>query len=329
MEIHKMDDFNKTREYFIATQEDFVVDDLQKLLRRVNTCEKRYKAILKSSSLGIQVIDIYGKITYINNAQCKILGYTTSELEGKYIWELLASDKDREGLTDYLTKLAKKGYLLHSWVAKYVTKDYKTEKLQLNWNCMRDDQKNVIGFVSFTTRISETGDNKVTVKGLQIIAASEDEPPFDVDGIAFEQDTLLIMGRDRIDYPSESFDQLISRMHEMPSLTPGTVLVRGKHPFRFLAVIHDVNQVPTWKEEWVNNALDGIFQECERAKIESVGIPLIGTLHGTLGKQRFIVLLKSAIERASLEYLKNLWLIIPVGDSFETYIDILADTDEL
>ncbi|MCP4111172.1 MAG: PAS domain S-box protein [Desulfobacteraceae bacterium] len=328
MEIQKMDDFNKTREYFISTQEDFVVDDLQRLLRRVNTCEKRYKAILESSSLGVQVIDIYGKINYINNSQCKILRYTTAGLEGKYIWELLASEKDREGLTDYLTKLAKKGYSPYPWIAKYVTKDNKIEKLQLNWNCMRDEQKNVIGFVSFTTRISETGDNKVTVNSLQIIAASKDEPPFDVGGIAFEQDTFLIMGRDRIDYPSESFEQLISRMHETPSLTLGSVLIRGKQPFRFLAVVHDVNQVPTWKEEWVNSALDSIFQECERLEIESVAVPLIGTLHGTLGKQRFTVMLKSAIERASFEHLKNLWLIIPVGDGFERYIEILADTDE-
>ena len=145
--MHKMGDTNN----FIETQEDFVADDLQKLLRRVNTCEKRYKEILETSSHGIQVIDIYGKITYINSVQGRFLGYTLAESEGRDIWELLAYDTDREELTGYLTELAQKGYSSHPWIGKYVTKENKIRKLQMIWSCMRDEHGNIIGFVSFTT----------------------------------------------------------------------------------------------------------------------------------------------------------------------------------
>jgi hypothetical protein len=31
----------------------------------------------------------------------------------------------------------------------------------------------------------------------------------------------------------------------------GSVVVRKGNPLRFLAIVHDVNQEPTWREEWV------------------------------------------------------------------------------
>ncbi len=134
------------------TQEDYVVDDLQKLLRRVNECEWRYKKILEASKHGIQVIGIHGRINYINTAHCEMLGYTVRELEGVEIWRLLANESDMKGLTAHLTKLAQEGYAFPPWEGNYVKKDRKIKRLQLNWTCMRDEHGNVIGFVSFTDR---------------------------------------------------------------------------------------------------------------------------------------------------------------------------------
>lgn len=134
------------------TQEDYVVDDLQKLLRRVNECEWRYKKILEKSLYGIQVIGVHGRINYINTPQCEVLGYTVRELEGIEIWRLLANESDRNGLTAHLTKLAQEGYAFPPWAGNYLKKDRKIKKLKLNWSCMRDEHGNVIGFVSFTDR---------------------------------------------------------------------------------------------------------------------------------------------------------------------------------
>jgi O-acetyl-ADP-ribose deacetylase (regulator of RNase III) len=90
-------------------------------------------------------------------------------------------------------------------------------------------------------------------------------------------------------------------------------LVKGRRPFKFLAIVHDVNQDPTWREEWVESALEGILQETEARKLRSVALPLIGTLHGSLEQQRFIELLSKAFKRTSLSQLKRLWLMVRPG----------------
>jgi hypothetical protein len=84
-----------------------------------------------------------------------------------------------------------------------------------------------------------------------------------------------------------------------------------------LAIIHDLNQEPSWKEEWVASALDGIFQEAESCKIRSLALPLLGTLHGSLERQRFLALLQDALERRSPRHLTRLWLVVPAGTSSE------------
>ncbi len=93
-----MDDPDKTQEW--------IIEDLQDLLGRISDCEKRYQTLIETNLYGIQIIDIHGKITYINAVQCNLLGYNVQELEGKEIWKFLAFETDRKGLTDYLTNLA-------------------------------------------------------------------------------------------------------------------------------------------------------------------------------------------------------------------------------
>ena len=91
----------------------------------------------------------------------------------------------------------------------------------------------------------------------------------------------------------------------------GSVVVRKGHPLRFLAIVHDVNQEPTWKEEWIVTALKHVFQESEKRKISAMGLPLLGTKHGRLDKLRFVVLLAEVLNHIVWDHLKQLWLIVP------------------
>lgn len=149
---------------------------------------------------------------------------------------------------------------------------------------------------------------------VRIVAAPEKSQPFAVDAIAFEEDTFLIMSADpKVCEPDPHPIRLMTELMNAQPETVGSVLVKGSNPLRFLAIVHDVNQDPTWKEAWVDSALSKIFQEAERRRLRAVGLPLLGTLHGKLEKQRFVVLLSRALMRASLHYLKRLWLIAPIG----------------
>ncbi len=141
-----MDDPDKTQEW--------IIEDLQDLLGRISDCEKRYQTLIETNLYGIQIIDIHGKITYINATQCNLLGYNVQELEGKEIWKFLAFETDRKGLTDYLTNLAKEDNASHPWTGNYIKKNKKIIQLNNNWTCMRNELKKVKGFISITTGIA-------------------------------------------------------------------------------------------------------------------------------------------------------------------------------
>lgn len=161
---------------------------------------------------------------------------------------------------------------------------------------------------------------KMLLGTINIVAAPEDRPPFQVDAVAFEEDTLLVLSADpKVREAHEPLMRVMTRVIETRPETPGSVLVKNKDPLRLLAIVHDFNQDPSWREEWVTSALDSIFRKVEIRKLRSIAIPLLGTLHGSLEKQRFVVLLQGALERTSANHLERLWLIVPAGTSHKIF----------
>ena len=149
---------------------------------------------------------------------------------------------------------------------------------------------------------------------LRIVAAPKDRPPFKADAMAFEEDTFLVMSAEPvIRAPKESLMRVMTRVIETRPETPGTVLVRGKRPLRLLAVVHDLNQEPSWREEWVADCLEKIFAETESRKLKSIALPFLGTLHGRLEKGRFLELLGYALSHTELRHLERIWLVVPDG----------------
>lgn len=124
----------------------------------------------------------------------------------------------------------------------------------------------------------------------------------------------MVMSADpRIRAPGESLIKIMTRVIEMKPKVPGSVLVKKGHPMRFLAVVHDLNADPSWKEEWVAEALLGIFNEAEKRRCRSIGIPFLGTLHGSLEKERFLSLFKQTANQISRTYPESIWLVMPDG----------------
>ena len=156
----------------------------------------------------------------------------------------------------------------------------------------------------------------MSFKSCRIVASPEHLPPFEVDAIVAEEDTFLIMSADTaIRETDEHIVRLMTKLIETEPEPVGSVLVRGQNPIKLLAIVHDVNQEPTWNEEWIMSALEGIFREAERRNLPSIALPLLGTLHGSLEKERFVALLQKTLEQSSIDHLKRLWLIVPVGTS--------------
>jgi len=154
---------------------------------------------------------------------------------------------------------------------------------------------------------------------LNVIAAPETSPPFKVDAIAYEEDTWLMMSAEpEIADPPEHPIRLMTDLIEAQPRAAGNVVVRGKNPLQFLAIVHDVNQDPTWREQWVEACLEKIFNESEQRMLQAIGLPLLGTKHGRLEMKRFIFLLRHVLKRIAFKHLKHLWLVSPTPEN--TYI---------
>ena len=170
---------------------------------------------------------------------------------------------------------------------------------------------------------------KISLGSVDIVVSPEDSPPFPVDAAAFEEDTFLVLSADKeVRDPNEPLMRVMTRVIETRPETPGSVLVRGKSPIHMLAIVHDLNQDPSWKDEWIASALDGIFREAEIRRLRSIALPFLGTLHGTLEKERFVVLLRNTLKRVSAGHPKRLWLVVPEGTSPKILEILEADSQE-
>ncbi|MFQ5744428.1 MAG: hypothetical protein ACE5HV_12690 [Acidobacteriota bacterium] len=158
---------------------------------------------------------------------------------------------------------------------------------------------------------------------VRIIAAPAQESPFPLEAVAAEEDTWLVLSTDsRIIEQHDHPIRVMTEVWEAAPEKPGEVVVKPGRPLRLLAVVHDFNADPTFREEWVASALDGIFEETARRELASIGLPLLGTLHGTLQPAAFLALLETAIERAGAQAPERVWLILQ-EERYREILDIL------
>jgi hypothetical protein len=157
--------------------------------------------------------------------------------------------------------------------------------------------------------------SEVSFGSVRITAAPETHPPFPVEAVVFEEDTYLVLSADWKKIESEDHPVVIlTEAFGMEPEKPGTVLVYEGSPLRFLAVVHDLDQEPSWREEWVRKALENAFQEAERRGIRSMALPFLGTKHGSLEKRRFVGLLVDFLKKNPFSHPLRIWLAMP-GDT--------------
>jgi hypothetical protein len=172
-------------------------------------------------------------------------------------------------------------------------------------------------------------DFKISIGSVQIFIAPENIPPFTIDAVAAEEDTYLVLSADpEVHEMDEDPERVIAEVLATRPAEPGSVIVKGGYPLRLLAIVHDLNEEPSWKEAWVASALERIFQEVETRKLGSLAQPFLGTLHGSLVKQRFFVLLREALERKPAGHLKRLWLVAPAGATSATLKRLEPEMEE-
>lgn len=147
---------------------------------------------------------------------------------------------------------------------------------------------------------------------LRIVAAPQTSPPFAVQAVAIEEDTWLIISAEPNIAPTEEHPvRLMTELMSAAKEKAGSVRVKEGCPLRFLAIVHDVDCEPTWREQWVQSALVNVLREAEKRRLDAVAVPLLGTRHGRLAPKRFAELLAAALLGVESIHLKRLWLVAP------------------
>ena len=145
---------------------------------------------------------------------------------------------------------------------------------------------------------------------VRLVEAPEEDPPFSVDAIAVEEDTSLVLSADiTVRDPQQHPIRLMTDLYAEQSNKPGELVVKGVNPVRLMAIVHDFEQDPSCREEWIAAALDRIFEECARCGFYSLGLEPLGTKHGRIPGEEFKQLLDTALRGAAPGELKRIWLI--------------------
>lgn len=155
-------------------------------------------------------------------------------------------------------------------------------------------------------------DRVVHVGNALLQFSPQDRPPFAVDAVAVEQDTALVLDEEPLLYaPGSSLGEISDELERFSEPLPGSVLVQRGLPKKLYAIIHDLEQEPTWCTEWVLIALGNLLRLAERQQLKAIALPLLGCRFGQLESWRFIDLLCQALQRHPPSHTLKLWLVAP------------------
>jgi hypothetical protein len=131
--------------------------------------------------------------------------------------------------------------------------------------------------------------------------------PACVDAFVFEQDTEYILRADLpVRYPAQSAAELIAAAGAAPGRVPGVVYPIEGAPLRLMAVVHDLAQQPSWREEWIAATYAGIARVAHERALGDLVLPLLGTVHGRFDPTRSQALLEAAMREHGID--PRLWV---------------------
>jgi len=144
------------------------------------------------------------------------------------------------------------------------------------------------------------------ITGSTIIRFTETDPALlEVDVVVEEQDTNLVLGKSPVIMDTiESFPALVKKMEQQIHEIPGNVIVKQSIPIRLVAIVYDVEHTPICKESWIEEALQNILMQCDKYKIKTLAMPLLGTSYGKLREETTMQLLQDSLIQNRKQTLK-------------------------
>lgn len=123
--------------------------------------------------------------------------------------------------------------------------------------------------------------------------------PDTVDALVLEDDTYHALSAAPVFTPVEEHPlRILDHAHHAVPAHPGDLVVRPGTPLRLLAVVHKLDEDPTWRVTWVIAAYEAVLGEITRRRLTSVALPLLGSVHGRMSPDHSFDLLRDAVEHS-------------------------------
>jgi len=143
-----------------------------------------------------------------------------------------------------------------------------------------------------------------------IILRSNLTAPFDMQAIVVEEDTSMILSADtNIQIHDEHPIRLMTSLVDHKPELPGTVVVHGKSPYYFYAIVHDFDQYPSFQERWVNSSIDMVMQKSAELRIHRLAMQMLGSIYGSQPENRFMDYLTRRILEQHIEFPKQILVL--------------------
>ncbi len=150
----------------------------------------------------------------------------------------------------------------------------------------------------------------VHIAGNTVIQFTETDPALlNVDAVVEEQDTNLILGKSPVILDTiESFPEMVKKMEQQTCEKVGNVLVKQSVPIRFIAIVYDVEHTPIGEKIWIEEAIQNILAHCDKYRIKTLAMPLLGTSYGKLEEESNIQLLQNSLIQNRQKHLKKIFI---------------------
>ena len=154
--------------------------------------------------------------------------------------------------------------------------------------------------------------SQVIINGVAVIVIADSLAPGDVAAVVEEQDTALVLGKPTKITVNEEQPSwvLANKLESQDELDPGSVIIRDNKIIKLLAVVHDLAKEPSWKAEWIEQALNNVFNISNSYGIRTIKLPILGAQHGRYPMEDFISLLAQRIDHHPASF-EKIWLVVP------------------
>lgn len=160
--------------------------------------------------------------------------------------------------------------------------------------------------------VSGGRDRRRFIGGVEICIAAMEATAPKLDAVVVEEDTYQVLSSDGILHsPNESLQSISAQLSGYVPPHPGEILIRGTDPIEIVAIVHDLDYTPSWRQEWILSALQKVFAQAHKRQLHTMAMPLLGSVHGRFPAIQFLHLLEAVINQEEARYPKTLWLAAP------------------